>query len=180
MLKGLLARWLKQYVKGLSSDQVHTSRLASGKLTLDDVELDLGAVADLLVGALPYTLELRRVYCRRVSLKVPWKSLRRSSVCVDVEGVEVEVAVHDQDDADWLARQTELQHRQLVRGSMLAAEGLLRDEEDEEQKQDGDRRHARDQLRVGLDKVIADGLRATLRGLSVVLAAAAPPRAAEV
>jgi hypothetical protein len=89
MLKRFIAQSLGRYIKGLGTEQVH-AKLYAGELTLTDVEIDLSSLADLLTGVLPYTLGVRRVACKSVSVRVPWQKPRRHPLCVEARGVEVE------------------------------------------------------------------------------------------
>lgn len=169
MLKRLVAQLLGRYVKGLGSEQV-SARLLAGELALSDVELDLSALADALTGALPYTLEISRVACKSVSVKVPWQAPRRHPLCLEVQGCEVELEVRRANDRDLLALRTTAQREWLQRGAVRAAEQTERDEEDEQRQQ----RDVEAKLRVGLKEVIGDGLRASVHGFRLVLLSRAP------
>lgn len=163
MLKFFIVQRLSRYIKGFSHDQV-SARLLAGELKLKDVEVELDEVADLLVGLLPYTLQLRHVRCRSVSAKVPWKALRRLPICVEVQGCDVEVQVHHADEREWLAAQTAAQRRHLVQGAVRNADEAFHEDEDERQPK----------LRVGLRELVLDGLRVSLKDLSVVLTSERP------
>ena len=82
MLESFLARYLGCFLKDFTSEQI-SAHLLKGSVTLRDVELDLLALQELLVDQIPNALELQQVSCSFISLKVPWKRLRRRPVVLD-------------------------------------------------------------------------------------------------
>jgi len=169
MLKRFVAQRLSRYVKGLGAEQV-SARLLAGELTLTDVEIDLSALSELLTGALPYTLDVRRVACKSVLVRVPWQAPRRHPLCVEVRDCEIQIEVRRTTDRDCLESRTIAQREWLLRGAIRDAEETLRDD-DYEQRQLKD---VEAKLRVGLKEVVSDGLRVDVTGLRVVLVSRSP------
>eukprot|EP00929_Paragymnodinium_shiwhaense_P083315 TRINITY_DN44355_c0_g1_i1.p1 TRINITY_DN44355_c0_g1~~TRINITY_DN44355_c0_g1_i1.p1 ORF type:complete len:1083 (+),score=291.28 TRINITY_DN44355_c0_g1_i1:235-3483(+) len=169
MLKRFVASRLRRYVKGFDPKQI-SAKLLSGKFKLYNVELDVEAIAALLVGQLPYTIEIRRVFCKTVSAKVPWKNLRQNPISVELDGLEVVIVVHDAKDEEWLKRQTAAQREQLKgKASSVAASKSQDDELDEEEEEQKEIKDVKAQLKVGLQNVVVDGLCISLSNISVVL-----------
>eukprot|EP00439_Symbiodinium_sp_Y106_P023001 s4165_g2.t2 len=159
MLETFLARYLGRFLKGFSPEQI-SARLLSGSVRLKEIELDLDAIHELLVAQLPATLELRRVRCEAIYLKVPWKRLRRKPVFLELSDVCVEVKVHSAT-PELLQAQAERQARSLPEKSELA----VGEEDDEEDL----RKSVESQLKVGLKEVIGDGVQVVVNGLQLRL-----------
>lgn len=168
MLKSFIAQRLSHYIKDCTPDQV-SARLLAGKITLTDVELNLEALSDVLVGLLPYTVHLKRVTCRRLVARVPWQAPRKNPVRIDLEGCEIEVQVyHPASDENWLVSQTQVQYECLSRrGARLGPQRLGDDEADEHDRRS--QREVESRLRVGLHNVVEDGLQASLADLKITV-----------
>ncbi|CAE8650732.1 unnamed protein product, partial [Polarella glacialis] len=112
MLTRYLTQKLGRFVKDLGPEQI-SGKLLAGEVKLKDVELDLAALDELLLEALPCALELRHVRCKKVSIKMPWNRLRKQPVVVELRDIDVEVQIHDPKDKTWLASRALSQRRRL-------------------------------------------------------------------
>ncbi|CAE6971099.1 UHRF1BP1, partial [Symbiodinium natans] len=160
MLETLLARYLGRFLKGFSPEQI-SARLLSGSVRLKEIELNLEAIHELLVAQLPATLELRRVRCEAIYLKVPWKRLRRKPVFVELSDVSIEAKVHSA-----TPELLEAQARRQTESTQASEEShAVEEEEDEEDL----RKSVESQLKVGLKEVIGDGVQIVVNGLQLQL-----------
>ncbi|CAK8991702.1 UHRF1-binding protein 1-like (Syntaxin-6 Habc-interacting protein of 164 kDa) [Durusdinium trenchii] len=164
MLETLLARYLQKFLKGFTPEHI-SAHLLKGSVKLKEVELDLIAVHELLVDVLPCALELQKVRCSFISLKVPWKRLRRQPVLLELSGLEVKLKVHSED-SDWLAAQEKLHPEKTSKGEDLSIDEAADSDDRKEEKEE---KEDASLLKVGLKEVITDGLQVVLKSLQVDL-----------
>lgn len=103
MHKRKLVQYLGKYIRNLKSDQI-SSRLLDGEFELRDVELEVAPINELLVGVLPYTLELHAGVVDHVHVWLPWNALRTKPVRIRVGSCRVTAEVHQRDDSDLVQR----------------------------------------------------------------------------
>ncbi|KAJ8907224.1 hypothetical protein NDN08_003705 [Rhodosorus marinus] len=97
LLADMLARLLRQYVRGIDRDGVKLG-VWNGELELKDLEIVPEAVAILLESAsihVPVNVKYGRV--KRLRVIVPWKSLTKQPVRFELDGVTVITGVNSQD-----------------------------------------------------------------------------------
>mmetsp|Transcript_24826 Transcript_24826/g.98107 ORF Transcript_24826/g.98107 Transcript_24826/m.98107 type:complete len:2113 (-) Transcript_24826:5161-11499(-) len=122
LLADMLARLLRQYVRGIDRDGVKLG-VWNGELELKDLEIVPEAVAILLESAsihVPVNVKYGRV--KRLRVIVPWKSLRKQPVRFELDGVTVITGVNSQDFNQESRRERETQFKR----SILTADDAIR------------------------------------------------------
>lgn len=89
-----------KYIKNLTEQQIRAS-LWRGEATLSDLELDPERLQRLFYDTIPCGLEILKASVKEVCVRIPWRQIMTQSVIVVAHGVEVQVAVHCEDEASW-------------------------------------------------------------------------------
>jgi hypothetical protein len=118
MYKGTVLQYLRKYIKDLQADQLESYVLA-GELTLHAIELEPDALSDWISDVLPYTVEIERVFCSKVDIKIPWAQLRTKPVQIAVHQMELKLLVHDFREQDWAVQQATVQKNGLIQSRIV-------------------------------------------------------------
>eukprot|EP00189_Rhodosorus_marinus_P008942 CAMPEP_0184752698 /NCGR_PEP_ID=MMETSP0315-20130426/43715_1 /TAXON_ID=101924 /ORGANISM="Rhodosorus marinus, Strain UTEX LB 2760" /LENGTH=3576 /DNA_ID=CAMNT_0027232049 /DNA_START=304 /DNA_END=11037 /DNA_ORIENTATION=- len=114
LLADMLARLLRQYVRGIDRDGVKLG-VWNGELELKDLEIVPEAVAILLESAsihVPVNVKYGRV--KRLRVIVPWKSLTKQPVRFELDGVTVITGVSSQDFNQGSRKERESQFKKSI------------------------------------------------------------------
>jgi len=113
MYKGTVLQYLRKYIKNLQSDQLE-SYLLSGECTLHGIELEPVAIAEWISDLIPYTVEIEKVFCSKVEIKIPWAQIRTKPLLIGIQQMEVTVLLHDFREQEWAVKQAKAQKDQLI------------------------------------------------------------------
>lgn len=121
MYKGTILQYLRKYIKDLQADQLE-SHLLSGECTLHAIELEPDAISDWIADVLPYTTEIEKVFCSKVSIKIPWAQIMTKPLVISIQQMEVSLMVHDFRDQEWAVSQAAEQKNKLIQTRMTDSE----------------------------------------------------------
>ena len=127
MYKGIVLQNLRKYIKDLQAEQLESYVLA-GELTLHAIELEPDAVADWISDVMPYTVEIERVFCSKVDIKIPWAQLRTKPVQIAVHQMDLTVLVHDFREQDWAVQQATIQKNRLIQSRIIELDQVVNPE----------------------------------------------------
>lgn len=113
MYRGTILQYLRKYIRNLHSDQLESYILA-GECTLHAIELEPSAIKDWVGDILPYTLEVERVFCSKVEIKIPWAQIKSKPVLVSVHEMEITGWVHDFREQEWNMSMAGSQRNKLI------------------------------------------------------------------
>jgi hypothetical protein len=100
MYKGTVLNYLRKYIKNLQADQLESYILA-GECTLHAIELEPSAISDWISEVIPYTMEVQKVFCSKVEIKIPWAQIRAKPLVIAIQQMEITVLVHDFREQEW-------------------------------------------------------------------------------
>ena len=127
MYKGTVLQYLRKYIKDLQADQLESYVLA-GELTLHAIELEPEAISDWISDIVPYTVEIERVFCSKVDIKIPWAALRTKPVQIAVHQMEITLLVHDFREQDWAVQQATIQKNRLIQSRIVELDEVFNPE----------------------------------------------------
>ena len=113
MYKGTVLSYLRKYIKNLQADQLESYILA-GECTLHAIELEPSAISDWISDVLPYTMEVQKVFCSKVDIKIPWAQIRTKPLVVAIQQMEITVLVHDFREQEWNSQVAAIQKNKLI------------------------------------------------------------------
>lgn len=124
MYKGIVLQNLRKYIKDLQAEQLESYVLA-GELTLHAIELEPEAISEWISDVIPYTVEIERVFCSKVDIKIPWAQLRAKPVQIAIHQMEISLIVHDFREQDWAVQQATLQKNRLIQSRIIDLEKVV-------------------------------------------------------
>jgi hypothetical protein len=124
MYKGTVLQYLRKYIKDLQAEQLESYVLA-GELTLHAIELEPEAMSEWISDILPYTVEIEKVFCSKVDIKIPWAQLRTKPVQIAVHQMEMTLLVHDFREQDWAVQQAIIQKNRLIQSRIVEVESVM-------------------------------------------------------
>ena len=124
MYKGTVLHYLRKYIKNLQSDQLE-SYLLSGECTLHAIELEPEAIVEWVSDLIPYTVEIEKVFCSKVDIKIPWAQIRTKPLLIGIHQMEVTVRVHDFREQDWAVKQAKLQKNHMLQLRIVQLDKVL-------------------------------------------------------
>jgi hypothetical protein len=113
MYKGTILQYLRKYIKNLQSDQLESYILA-GECTLHAIELEPSAIEDWIGEIVPHTVEIERVFCSKVEIKIPWAQIKSKPLLVNIHEMEITAYVHDARDQEWNKHMAATQLNKLI------------------------------------------------------------------
>lgn len=113
MYKGTVLSYLRKYIKNLQADQLESYILA-GECTLHAIELEPSAISDWISDVIPYTMEVQKVFCSKVEIKIPWAQIRTKPLVIAIQQMEITVLVHDFREQEWNSQVAAIQKNKLI------------------------------------------------------------------
>ena len=113
-----MLQYLRKYIKNLQADQLE-SYILSGECTLHAIELEPDAIADWIADILPFTVEIQKVFCSKVNIKIPWAQVKTKPVQIAIQQMEVTLLVHDFREQEWAVQQAREQKNKLVQSRIF-------------------------------------------------------------
>jgi hypothetical protein len=113
MYKGTVLNYLRKYIKNLQADQLESYILA-GECTLHAIELEPTAISDWISDVIPYTMEVQKVFCSKVEIKIPWAQIRTKPLVIAIQQMEITVLVHDFREQEWNSQVAAIQKNKLI------------------------------------------------------------------
>ena len=113
MYKGTVLQYLRKYIKNLQADQLESYVLA-GEFTLHAIELEPAAISEWIADVIPYTIEIQRVFCSKVDIKIPWAQIRTKPLQIAIQQMELTVFVHDFRDEEWSRDMAAIQKNKMI------------------------------------------------------------------
>ena len=128
MYKGTVLQYLRKYIKNLQSDQLE-SYLLSGECTLHAIELEPDAIVEWIADLIPYTVEIEKVFCSKVDIKIPWAQIRTKPLLIGIQQMEVTVRVHDFREQDWAVGKAKAQKNSMLQSRIVELDTVLNQSE---------------------------------------------------
>ncbi|VDD93793.1 unnamed protein product [Enterobius vermicularis] len=88
LIKNQIIKHLSKFARNIAADQIDV-KILSGKGELKNIEINEVVLTEVL--ELPTWLRIRKAFCNRVAVRVPWTRLRSSPIQLFIDEINVEV-----------------------------------------------------------------------------------------